>query len=74
MKRYTETAPEPVEDKPELVLSEVNGNAFAICGAARKAAKAAGWKREYMEAIEDEMRSYDYDHLLATAADYFDVS
>ena len=36
---------------PELALVGEDGNAFAILGRARSAAKAAGWPQETVEAL-----------------------
>ena len=50
-----------------------SGNAFAILGAVSKALKKAGHidlAKEFME----EATSGDYNHLLATAMDYVEVS
>jgi hypothetical protein len=68
---------QPVEDieviKPVVKLVGRDGNAFAILGACRKAAMRAGWPAERVKAVLDEMTSGDYDHLLATATEHFDV-
>ena len=50
-----------------------NGNAFMILGLCRRAAKSAGWSDEQIKSVMDEMRSGDYNHLLSTAMQYFDV-
>jgi hypothetical protein len=63
----------PEEAKPELVLVGEDGNAFAILGAAQKAARRAGWPQEKITAMLDEAKSGDYDHLLQTMMEYFEV-
>lgn len=57
-------------EKPVLVLTGVDGNAFSILGQARKVARANNmdWKP-----IMDEVLSGDYDHLLQTMMKWFDV-
>lgn len=53
------------------VSGPINGNAFAVLGACRKAALRAGWTREEWKIVEDEAKSGDYDHLLATLMEHF---
>ena len=67
----SETVNEAV--KPELELAGGDGNAFAILGRARRAAREAGWSREKIDAVLEEAMSGDYDHLLQTTMKYFDV-
>lgn len=59
--------------KPELILSEADGNAFAVLGKARKAARLAGWSNEQIDEFTAKATSGNYDHLLATVQDYFEV-
>jgi hypothetical protein len=61
-------------NKPELKLVGMDGNAFFILGMAQRAARKAGWPREQIEQVMTEARSGDYNHLLATMCDHFDVS
>ena len=61
-------------DKPELELSEQDGNAFSILGRAARVAKKAGWNAEEFKKFREEAMSGNYDHLLATCDKYFDVS
>ena len=61
------------EDKPVLKLSGSEGNAFLLIGLANKAAKKAGWSKERTDAVLAEARNGDYDHLLATLMEHFDV-
>jgi len=59
--------------KPFLQLVGTDGNAFAILGAAIRAAKKAGWPVERRDQYTKAAMSGDYDHLLAVTQDYFDV-
>ena len=59
--------------KPIATLIGQAGNAFAILGACAKAARRAGWSKEQTDAVLLEMRAGDYNHLLATAMEHFDV-
>lgn len=62
-----------VKTRPSVKLLGNDGNAFAIMGACKQAARKAGWTREQIDALLAEMRSGDYNHLLAVAMDNFDV-
>lgn len=68
----TETAKDKAE-KPVLKIIGSDGNAFAILGAARKAAMRAGWDAAQIEAFMTEAKSGDYDYLLQTCMEYFEV-
>lgn len=59
--------------KPVVKLLGRDGNAFMILGACRRAAYSAGWDKDQVDAVLDEMKSGDYNHLLMTAMKYFDV-
>jgi hypothetical protein len=59
--------------KPTVKLIGNDGNAFAILGACSQAAKKAGWTKEQLKEFQDKAPSGDYDHLLITACEYFDV-
>lgn len=58
------------DDKPTLELSGVDGNAFMLLGKARKVALKNGmdWDKIHTEATTG-----DYDHLLQTLMQYFEV-
>jgi hypothetical protein len=56
--------------KPQLKLSGVDGNSFALLGAARRVALA---NKMNWPAIHTEATSGDYDHLLQTLMDNFEV-
>jgi len=60
-------------DKPKLKLSGRNGNAFVILGAARKAAREAGWTKEDIDDFMAEAMVGNYDHLLQTCMNHFEV-
>lgn len=60
--------------KPVLKLVGTDGNAFSVLGAARKAARKAGWTDARWEAVRSEAMSGDYDHLLNTFMQHFEVS
>ena len=62
-----------MNNKPEVKLICRDGNAFAIIGACRRAAKAAGWDDVKIKAVTDEMTAGDYNQLLQTAMKYFEV-
>jgi hypothetical protein len=53
-------------------LSGQDGNAFAIIGRCREAAKHAKVPAEDIAAFTKEAMSGDYEHVLATCLDYFD--
>jgi hypothetical protein len=59
--------------KPRLQLVGQDGNAFMILGLAIRAAKKAGWTQEQIDQYKQEATSGDYDNLLATTMDFFDV-
>ena len=60
-------------DRPPVKLVGQDGNAFAVLGACRKAAKDAGWTDDRIEAFVTDATSGDYDHLLGSAMRHFDV-
>lgn len=60
-------------DWPRLKLVGEDGNAFNVIGLAKRAATKAGWPKERIDALMAEMTAGDYNHLLATAMEHFDV-
>jgi hypothetical protein len=60
-------------DKPNLKLVGEDGNAFSILGRARKALRKAGATKEQIDQVSEEATSGDYNHLLRTMMDYFEV-
>ena len=61
------------EERPILELVGQDGNAFNVLGLARRAARNAGWTKEKIDAFLNEAMSGDYNHLLATCMEHFDV-
>jgi len=59
--------------KPHLQLVGTDGNAFAILGAAIRAARRAGWTKQQRDTYVTAATAGDYDHLLAVTMDHFDV-
>lgn len=62
------------ENKPKLKLVGQDGNAFMILERAKWAATNAKWSPEKWKEFHDKATSGDYDNLLGTACDYFEVS
>jgi len=60
-------------NKPKLVLVGEDGNAFFILGKAFREAKRAGWTAEKIQRFKTEATAGDYDHLLQTCMNYFEV-
>lgn len=58
----------------EVELTGQDGNAFAVMGACRRAARKAGIPNHRIEEFTNEAMVGDYDHLLRTCMRYFDVS
>ena len=56
--------------KVKCRLVGVDGNAFCLLAAWTKAAHNQNWTREEMEAVVDEARSGDYNHLLRTLSNH----
>lgn len=48
----------------DLELAGLDGNAFALMGAFKQAARRQGRKHEEIKAVLDDCMSGDYDHLL----------
>jgi hypothetical protein len=55
-------------------LTGINGNAFSVLGACRRAAERARLPQEEIDAFYTEAKSDDYDHLIQTAMRWFDVT
>lgn len=60
-------------NRPGLKLTGKDGNAFNILGLAKKAAEKAGWPESKIEAFLHQATTKDYDHLLETCMEWFDV-
>jgi len=54
----------------ELTLVGLDGNAYALMGAFRQAAKRQGWTADEIKVVIDECESKNYDHLLCTLMTY----
>lgn len=59
--------------RPRVKLVGRDGNAFAVLGACRRAARAAGWSDADWAAFHGEATSGDYDRLLVTVMNHFEV-
>lgn len=51
-------------------LTEVDGNAFFIIGALRKAARKQGWAPAEIDDMTNRLKAGDYYHLVAVAMEY----
>jgi hypothetical protein len=61
--------------KSTVKLSETDGNIFAVIGACRKAAKAAGWTKPQIEELSRNFTdSRTYDEAVCVAFDNFNVT
>jgi hypothetical protein len=58
--------------KVRMRLVGEDGNAFAIMGRFRRAARDAGWSAEEISDVLEEAMAGDYDHLLATMMEHVD--
>jgi hypothetical protein len=58
----------------KVKLTGTDGNAFAIMGKVSGALRKAGASKEDVEAYMSESMSGDYNHLLATACKWVEVS
>ena len=60
---------------PEITVKLVgeNGNAFNILGICLRAMRRAGLSQEERDAFQKEATSGNYDHLLATCMEWFEV-
>ena len=56
-----------------VTLTGQDGNAFAVLGRCREAARDAGLSGEEIAAFMDEAMACDYDHLLQTAMRWFEI-
>jgi len=61
------------ETKDKMSVELGDGNAFSILGACSKAMKRAGRYDEWSE-FHTEATAGDYDHLLRTVMEWFDVA
>jgi len=63
-----------VQNKPQVRLIGRDGNAFAILGACQTASRKAKWTKDEWNKFQEKAIAGDYDHLLRTVMDHFDVS
>jgi len=56
-----------------VTLTGQDGNAFAVLGRCRKAAREAGLSEDEIAAFMAEATASDYDHLLRTAMHWFEI-
>ncbi len=56
--------------KVDMDLVGMDGNAFFIIGAFRRNAKKQGWSPAEIDAVIDEAKRGDYDHLLQTIMEH----
>lgn len=61
-------------DKPKLKIIGADGNVFNILGLASRAGKRAGWSKEKLDGFLADCMSGDYNHVLATCAEHFEVT
>jgi hypothetical protein len=59
-----------VKKKIKLTLVGLDGNAFFLMGAFQKQARKEGWSQEEINAVFDECKKGDYDHLLQTLIEH----
>lgn len=55
-----------------LDLVGLDGNAFSLMGAFQRQAKKEKWTKEEIDLVLTECQSGDYNHLVATLAEYCD--
>ena len=60
---------------PDITVNIIgqNGNAFCILGICQRAMEQANCTQQEIDAFNEEAKSGDYNHLLATVMNYFDV-
>ena len=69
----TETTVSKPEKLAKVKLTGKDGNAFNLLGLCRAAGKKAGYTPEQLTAFTNEAMSGDYDNLLATCCQWFEV-
>ena len=62
-----------MSEKPRVEVIPRDGNAFSILGGFRKAADRAGWEMSEIDAVVDEAKSGDYEHLIQTIMEHADL-
>lgn len=61
------------DNRPKVKLINQDGNAFAILGRCRSAARKAGWTDEQWDTFRKKATAGDYDELLSIVMEEFDV-
>jgi len=61
---------EIVNKKVKLNLVGLDGNAFSLMGAFRRAARREGWEKNEIDAVMNECMAGDYNHLLRTLIEH----
>jgi hypothetical protein len=64
---------EPEPNRPTVTLIGTDGNAFAVLGVCLRAARAAGWNQNHIDAFREQATAGDYNNLLAVVQKFFDV-
>lgn len=64
----------PKHSEINVTLTGLDGNAFAVLGRCREAAKDAGLPEDEIATFMDEAMAGDYDHLLQTAMRWFNCT
>ena len=59
-----------VDKKVKLQLVGLDGNAFSLMGAFQQQARKEKWTQEEINAVLDDCKSSDYDHLLCVLMDH----
>ncbi|MFO0847825.1 MAG: hypothetical protein U0871_04580 [Gemmataceae bacterium] len=59
-------------DTVRVALAGTDGNALALLGRWRRAARDQGWPEAAIDAVSDAAMAGDYQHLLATLAEHTD--
>lgn len=62
----------PEGKRVRLTLVGLDGNAFALLGAFRRAARRQGWTEEEIAAVMEDATSGDYVHLLSVLMEVCD--
>lgn len=57
-------------EKVQFNIANSDGNAFALIGGWKRAARQEGWSDDEINAVIAEAKSGDYDHLVQTIMGY----
>lgn len=61
---------EHAENKVQFDIANCDGNAFALIGGWKRAARREGWSEDDIKGVIVEATSGDYDHLVQTIMGY----